>query len=140
MADITRFQDQIIAFKEIIVMSGGVKGFLNKWMITIVMVPSIIGLHWSWVMIQNNDKLVPEYQRKELPIFIVSKNINENEIHRKISNLIYLLQFHFSFSKSWWGPTRMPKDRSSDKMSWYNLCRQLSKIILLIILYRIILK
>ncbi|XP_001866613.2 uncharacterized protein LOC6049926 [Culex quinquefasciatus] len=47
----------------------GVKGFLNRWSVTIVMIPALVGMHWGWFVLHKNEALVPKHQQKdELPI------------------------------------------------------------------------
>ena len=44
------------------------KLFMNKYLVTIVMIPSLIGVHWGWYQLQQNDALVPEHERREMPL------------------------------------------------------------------------
>lgn len=51
----------------------GVKGFLNRWSVTIVMIPALVGMHWGWFVLHKNEALVPKHQQKdELPIVSVN--------------------------------------------------------------------
>ncbi|KFB37931.1 AGAP000096-PA-like protein [Anopheles sinensis] len=47
--------------------------FVSKNLVTIVMVPSLIGLHYAWDSLQRNKALVSEEERKDLPIIIAAK-------------------------------------------------------------------
>ncbi|XP_058128324.1 uncharacterized protein LOC131291259 [Anopheles ziemanni] len=47
--------------------------FISKNLVTIVMVPSLIGLHYAWDSLQRNKALVSEEERKDLPIVIATK-------------------------------------------------------------------
>uniref|UniRef100_A0A1L8DBN5 Uncharacterized protein n=1 Tax=Nyssomyia neivai TaxID=330878 RepID=A0A1L8DBN5_9DIPT len=51
------------------------RNFWKKYTVTIVMIPSIIGIHYAWTKIQNVDSLVSEYEREDLPIIIGAKRI-----------------------------------------------------------------
>lgn len=46
--------------------------FVQRNLVTIVMIPSLIGLHWAWDSLQHNRALVSDYERKDLPVVIVS--------------------------------------------------------------------
>ncbi|XP_046401622.1 uncharacterized protein LOC124167681 [Ischnura elegans] len=48
--------------------SGRLKEFLNRNMVTVVMVPVLFVIHWGWVKLQDNEKLVRQYDKKELPL------------------------------------------------------------------------
>lgn len=52
-----------------------IKNFIVNNSVAIVMIPTVIGLHWGWNEIQHNDKFVKPSERKELPIMIVSIGI-----------------------------------------------------------------
>lgn len=46
--------------------------FMQKHLVTIVMIPMIIGIHYGWNYLQHNKALVPEEeQQQELPILSV---------------------------------------------------------------------
>ena len=52
-------------------------GFVKKNIVVIVMVPSIIGMHFGWTSLQSNKRLVPDHQEiSEQPIFTVIKFYN----------------------------------------------------------------
>ncbi|XP_044745351.1 uncharacterized protein LOC123307197 [Coccinella septempunctata] len=53
---------------------GAVKGFVNRNLVLIVMVPMLITLHWGWFTLQKNPNLVDQSNRKN-PFDIVMKNI-----------------------------------------------------------------
>lgn len=46
--------------------------FINSNLLMIVCVPLIISIHYGWMLLQKNPKLVPEKDYQELPIIIVS--------------------------------------------------------------------
>ncbi|XP_035907671.1 uncharacterized protein LOC118510214 [Anopheles stephensi] len=50
-----------------------IKMFVSRNLVTIVMVPSLIGLHWAWDSLQHNKALVSDYERKDLPVVIAAK-------------------------------------------------------------------
>lgn len=45
----------------------GVKAFISKNIIAIVMVPAIIGFHYGWYKIQEIESLVTPEERSRLP-------------------------------------------------------------------------
>ncbi|XP_041782321.1 uncharacterized protein LOC121598983 [Anopheles merus] len=49
------------------------KMFVQRNLVTIVMIPSLIGLHWAWDSLQHNRALVSDYERKDLPVVIAAK-------------------------------------------------------------------
>ncbi|XP_055379655.1 uncharacterized protein LOC129610894 [Condylostylus longicornis] len=44
------------------------QSFFQKYLVTIVMIPSIIGIHIGWNFLQKNPTLVKEEERIDLPI------------------------------------------------------------------------
>ncbi|XP_053693421.1 uncharacterized protein LOC128741545 [Sabethes cyaneus] len=44
------------------------KLFMRNYLVSIVMIPSLVGIHWGWYQLQQNDALVPENERKEMPL------------------------------------------------------------------------
>ncbi|GAB0097766.1 uncharacterized protein DMENIID0001_134320 [Sergentomyia squamirostris] len=53
-------------------------GFLRKYIVTIVMIPSIIGIHYAWTRVQNMESLVQEHEKQDLPIVIGVKKLYNN--------------------------------------------------------------
>lgn len=53
-------------------MSPKPRSFVNRNLVAIVMIPTIVAIHWACNWIQSNEYLIKESERKELPIFIVS--------------------------------------------------------------------
>lgn len=49
------------------------RSFFNRNLVAIVMIPTIIGIHWVCHSIQNNEKFVKQHERKDLPIFMVKE-------------------------------------------------------------------
>lgn len=49
--------------------------FLQKHLVTIIMIPVIIGVHYGWNYLQYNRALVPAEEQRELPIFSVRINV-----------------------------------------------------------------
>lgn len=47
-------------------------GFVNRNLVAIVMIPTIVGMHFGWSMLQDNKKLVPEGKKIDQPIYSVS--------------------------------------------------------------------
>ncbi|XP_053678765.1 uncharacterized protein LOC128729138 [Anopheles nili] len=52
-----------------------VKMFITRNLVTIVMIPSLIGLHWAWDSLQRNKALVSDQERKDLPLVIAVKTL-----------------------------------------------------------------
>ncbi|XP_044730600.1 uncharacterized protein LOC123293760 [Chrysoperla carnea] len=55
-----------------------IKNFIINNSVAIVMIPTVIGLHWGWNEIQHNDKFVKPSERKELPIMIILQRTKQN--------------------------------------------------------------
>jgi hypothetical protein len=55
------------------------KTFVNKNLVAIVMIPSIIGVHYGWSFLQNNEELIPKEDKKEQPIFSIVKRLFSSE-------------------------------------------------------------
>lgn len=49
-----------------------VKNFLNRNIVLVVMVPSIVLIHVGWDKMQDVDKFRAGYEREEIPIIVVS--------------------------------------------------------------------
>ncbi|KXJ74725.1 hypothetical protein RP20_CCG013073 [Aedes albopictus] len=50
------------------------KSFVNNNLVVIVMIPALIGIHWGWYQLHQNEALVPANERKEMPLFkMISK-------------------------------------------------------------------
>lgn len=47
------------------------KSFFKRNIIAIVMIPTVIGIHYGWLKLQDNDELVAEHEKMDLPIIIV---------------------------------------------------------------------
>ena len=56
----------------------------TRYLPTIVMVPAIVGIHYGWRTLQNNEVLVSKDEKRELPILIV-----------RLNNSIFFLQIIF---------------------------------------------
>lgn len=50
-------------------------GFINRNLVAIVTIPSIVGIHYGWSALQDNPKLVPEGTRIDQPIYSVPYSI-----------------------------------------------------------------
>lgn len=48
------------------------RGFINRNLVAIVMIPSIIGIHYGWKSLQNNEALVSKSEKIDLPIVTVT--------------------------------------------------------------------
>lgn len=46
-------------------------GFVNRNLVAIVTIPSIVGIHYGWSVMQDNPKLVPAGTRIDQPIYTV---------------------------------------------------------------------
>ncbi|KAK7868211.1 hypothetical protein R5R35_000615 [Gryllus longicercus] len=57
--------------------SGRVWEFVNRNLVTIVMVPSIILIHWGWTKLQDVETLVSKEERVDLPIVIGFRRLFE---------------------------------------------------------------
>lgn len=69
------------------------KGFLNRWSVTIVMIPALVGMHWGWFVLHKNEALVPKHQQKdELPIVSVISEEWQNRGEGDLNDF-----FFFSF-------------------------------------------
>lgn len=47
-------------------------GFVNRNLVAIVTIPSIVGIHYGWSALQDNPKLVAPGTRIDQPIYSVS--------------------------------------------------------------------
>uniref|UniRef100_A0A1B0FI63 Uncharacterized protein n=1 Tax=Glossina morsitans morsitans TaxID=37546 RepID=A0A1B0FI63_GLOMM len=56
-------------------MSKKTPGFFSRYLVTIVMVPAIVGLHIGWSLMQKNRSLVREDEEIELPVITFTKYI-----------------------------------------------------------------
>ncbi|KAL9900639.1 uncharacterized protein LOC119641958 [Glossina fuscipes] len=56
-------------------MSKNAPSFFKRYLVTIVMVPAIVGLHFGWSLMQKNRSLVREDEEIELPVIILTKYI-----------------------------------------------------------------
>lgn len=45
--------------------------FVKNNIVTLVMVPAIITIHWGWSKLQNVDRFVSKEDRRELPVIQV---------------------------------------------------------------------
>lgn len=50
-------------------------GFVHRNIVAIIVIPSLIGMHYGWSLLQNNTKLVPEGKKIDQPIYTVSAEI-----------------------------------------------------------------
>uniref|UniRef100_A0A182PFD6 Uncharacterized protein n=1 Tax=Anopheles epiroticus TaxID=199890 RepID=A0A182PFD6_9DIPT len=62
------------------------KLFVSRNLVTIVMIPSLIGLHWAWDSLQHNRALVSDYERKDLPVVIAAKALWQRVTNKADSN------------------------------------------------------
>lgn len=49
--------------------------FVTRYLPTIVMIPTLVGVHWFWASLQTNEALVSKEEARELPIIIVRTKI-----------------------------------------------------------------
>lgn len=49
-----------------------VRLFVSKNLVALVMVPAIIGAHYTWYKLQHDDRLVSKNERDKLPMITVS--------------------------------------------------------------------
>lgn len=72
------------------------KDFWNGWKPVVVMGPVIVGLHWMWFKLQQNEQLVPkEEQLTEQPIITVSTQFSvfSPEFYFEIIYFFYVVLF-----------------------------------------------
>lgn len=48
-----------------------IQSFINKYLVLIVCIPMLVGLHWGWAKIQDNPQLVDQEHKKEIPVIMV---------------------------------------------------------------------
>uniref|UniRef100_A0A182JTX1 Secreted protein n=1 Tax=Anopheles christyi TaxID=43041 RepID=A0A182JTX1_9DIPT len=60
--------------------------FVQRNLVTIVMIPSLIGLHWAWDSLQHNRALVTDQERKDLPVVIAAKALWHQVTNKTKSN------------------------------------------------------
>ncbi|XP_028168719.1 uncharacterized protein LOC135080515 [Ostrinia nubilalis] len=53
-----------------------IKPFISRNIVALVMVPMIIGGHYGWYKLQENDTLVSPEEREKLPIIKMIKNMS----------------------------------------------------------------
>lgn len=59
----------------------GIKTFISKNLVVLVMVPVIIGSHYGWSKLQGVDYLVSPEERKKLPFYsVISLYFSKNFI------------------------------------------------------------
>uniref|UniRef100_A0A182W3Z9 Uncharacterized protein n=1 Tax=Anopheles minimus TaxID=112268 RepID=A0A182W3Z9_9DIPT len=63
-----------------------IKMFVSRNLVAIVMVPSLIGLHWAWDSLQHNRALVSDHERKDLPVVIAAKALWQRVTNKAESN------------------------------------------------------
>ncbi|XP_049285851.1 uncharacterized protein LOC125765038 [Anopheles funestus] len=63
-----------------------IKMFVSRNLVAIVMVPSLVGLHWAWDSLQHNRALVSDQERKDLPVVIAAKALWERITNKTDSN------------------------------------------------------
>ncbi|PSN34749.1 hypothetical protein C0J52_21323 [Blattella germanica] len=59
------------------IMSGKKHGFFSRNAVAIVMVPTLVLIHWGWSRMQDIEILVKKEEKKELPIFIAAKHLED---------------------------------------------------------------
>ncbi|XP_017847844.1 uncharacterized protein LOC108603496 [Drosophila busckii] len=47
--------------------------FLSRNLVAVVMVPTLIGIHFGWKMLQDNRKLVAEHEKIDMPPITLAK-------------------------------------------------------------------
>ncbi|ALC47199.1 CG15922, partial [Drosophila busckii] len=47
--------------------------FLSRNLVAVVMVPTLIGIHFGWKMLQDNRKLVAEHEKIDMPPITVCR-------------------------------------------------------------------
>ncbi|XP_037950255.1 uncharacterized protein LOC119681210 [Teleopsis dalmanni] len=86
----TFFQD--LKIRRNIIM-GRFRRFMNKNAIAVVMIPSIILLHYGWSVMQNNRSLVSEDEQIDLPVVTFAKycwkritDLQPNIVSKQVEN------------------------------------------------------
>lgn len=81
-------------------MSKSPQSFISRNIVTIVMVPAIIALHFGWSAMQKNRSLVKEHEEIDLPLVTVSEiNLHIKSIAFKKIVAVFCLFFLFQFYK-----------------------------------------
>lgn len=70
---------------------SSIKQFMNKNLVAIVMVPSLIMIHVVWNNLQNVESLVSKAEKKDLPIVIIV-SIEVKGINNKFIKLNFRLR------------------------------------------------
>lgn len=70
---------------------SSIKQFMNKNLVAIVMVPSLIMIHVVWNNLQNVESLVSKAEKKDLPIVIIV-SIKVKGINNKFIKLNFRLR------------------------------------------------
>ncbi|XP_073949948.1 uncharacterized protein [Choristoneura fumiferana] len=52
-----------------------VRLFVSKNLVALVMVPAIIGAHYTWYKLQHDDRLVSKNEREKLPMIAFLKKV-----------------------------------------------------------------
>lgn len=66
--------------------------FIHNNLVVIVMLPLIVAIHWGVNRIQYNENCVPEHERKDLPIVMVSAESVIEYLNLTLKLLKYRLQ------------------------------------------------
>ncbi|XP_047096875.1 uncharacterized protein LOC124710364 [Schistocerca piceifrons] len=58
------------------------RSFVNRNLVAIVMIPSLIGIHWGWLRLQSVEEFVPKEERKDLPIIRMYHKLKDEAVQR----------------------------------------------------------
>lgn len=58
------------------------RSFVNRNLVAIVMIPSLIGIHWGWLRLQSVEALVPKEERKDFPFVTLYYKLKDEAIQR----------------------------------------------------------
>ncbi|CAG2057062.1 unnamed protein product [Timema podura] len=51
--------------------------FLNRNIVAVVMIPSIVLIHWGWLKLQDVEALVKKEEKKDLPVLLAVEYLVE---------------------------------------------------------------
>jgi hypothetical protein len=53
-------------------MSGKLRRFIHRNVVTLITVPGLVFIHWGWYKLQDVEVLVKKDEKKDIPIVTVS--------------------------------------------------------------------
>lgn len=55
----------------------GARYYINKHLVTLVILPTIVLIHYSWNRMQNNELVHKDGERREFPLYSLFKQVKE---------------------------------------------------------------